>query len=254
MGNKRPRWVLLCTVMLLWLLDSMGAQVSQRGQTQGASMGVEVYIYLFDTHEYEHSVLPAYRSFKERADKGPLLNLLRSASYHAEASQTVGEVSASEEIYQHYADILSGRQHYDSERKEEADQTRPTTAQDMRLFVDDSVAPGLVTFFCLPRDEGIQPEQGMSSAVLMNYLYSQSKWIEDYFTFAKEPSGAVPEIKIGDWSRFFSREEVLEFDDQLSKMQRPNNDEVLADGFDNLRALVHAAANNPNFAILLVGS
>jgi len=44
----------------------------------------------------------------------------------------------------------------------------------------------------------------MSGAALMNYLYSHSRWIEDYFTFAKEPSGALPEIRIGDWSRFFA--------------------------------------------------
>jgi len=240
--------------MLLQVQENVTAQVSQRGWGQGVSMGVEVYIYLFDTQEYEHSVLPAYRGFKERSDKGPLLKLLRGAMSHAAASRTGREVSPPEEIYQHYVDVLSGRQHYGSERKEGSDQTGPTTAQDMRLFVDNSVAPVLVTVFCLPRNEGIQPEQSMSGAALMNYLYSQSKWIEAYFTFAKEPSGAVPEIRIGDWSRFFSKEEVLAFDDQLSKMQRPDNDAVLAGGFDNLCALVHAAATNPKFAILLVGS
>lgn len=254
MATRFLMWVSLCTVLLLPLPENLAAQVPQREQTLGASMGVEVYIYLFDTHEYEHSILPAYRSFKETSDKGPLLKLLQSAVSHAASSQPGGDASPSEEIYQHYVDVLSGRQYYSSERKEGFDQTRPTAAQDMRLFVDNSVAPALVTAFCLPRDGGIQPEQSMSGAALMNYLYSQSRWIEDYFTFAKEPSGAVPEIRIGDWSRFFSRDEILAFDDQLSKMQRPRNDAVLADGFDNLRALVHAAANNPNFAVLLVGS
>lgn len=254
MGNRFLLSVLLCTLMLPYLRQNMAAQVSQRKETQGASMGVQVYIYLFDMHEYEDSVLPAYRSFKERSDTRPLLKLLRRAMSYAAASGSRGEASLTEEIYQHYTDVLSGRQYYGSEKQERADQTRPTTSQDMRLFVDNSVAPAVVTVLCLPSDKGFQPEQSMSGAGLMNYLYSESRWIEDYFTFAKEPSGAVPEIRIGDWSRFFSREEVLAFDDQLSKMQRPNDEAVLAGGFENLRTLVHAAANDPNFAILLVGS
>jgi hypothetical protein len=91
----------------------------------------------------------------------------------------------------------------------------------------------------------------MSHRALVNYLYSHSRWIEDYFTFAKEPNGPIPEIKVGESSRFFSRDEIKMFDAELSRIHRPHDAEVIADGFDNLRALVHTAAANPNFKLLL---
>src|ERR1700745_3601469 len=102
MGNRFIIKVLFCTIMLLQLLENVAAQVSQRERTQGASMGVEVYIYLFDTHEYDHSIPPAYKSFKESSDRGPLLKLLRSAMSHAAGSRSREGTSSTEEIYQHY--------------------------------------------------------------------------------------------------------------------------------------------------------
>jgi len=215
-------------------------------------MGVDVYIYLFDPQPYEGSLLPAYQTFVDKGDTGPLVKLLREAIPQLDSLSTgYAKPDLSQKVSESYIATLTGKQYYSSLAKEpkEGDVTTP---EDMRILVSEQVAPNLLEVFCIPRNLGVNPEQSMSRTALMNYLYSQSRWIEDYFTGSKQVTGKVPEVKLGEWSQFFSKDEVEAFDRELSRIQRPTNEEVLADGFDNLRAVVHAAATNPNVRLLLV--
>src|SRR5260370_1288179 len=120
----------------------------------------------------------------------------------------------------------------------------------MRFFVQNFVGPSLSEIFCLPHDLAMNPRQNVSGDKLTGYLYSKSRWIEDYFTFSKEVSGPIPEIKLGEWGRFFSDEEVRAFDLELSKMNKPQERELRAD-FDNLYNIVHLAAVDSRFRLLI---
>ncbi len=207
-------------------------------------MSVDVYIYLFDPQPYEGSLLPAYRTFVDKRDSGPLVKLLRDAIPQLGSVVTgYGEPGLSQQSYESYIATLTGKEYYSSQAKEpkEGDVTTP---EDMRILVDNSIAPNLLEVFCISRNLGVNPEQSMSRRALMNYLYSQSRWIEDYFTGSKQ--------NLGEWSQYFSKEEVEAFDRELSRIQRPPAQQVLADGFDNLRAVVHAAATNPNLRLMIV--
>jgi len=216
------------------------------------TMSVDIFIYLFDPQLNEGSVLPAYRTFVDKADTVPLVKLLRDAITQLD-SMPIGQSAPRwpKAVYEEDIAILTGKEYYSSKAKEPK-KGDVTTPEDMRILVENSVAPELLEVFCIPRNLGINPEQSMSRTALVNYLYSQSTWIEDYFTGSKHVTGPVPEIKLGEWCQFFTQDEVEAFDRELSRIERPTDDRVLADGFDNLRNLVHMAATNPNLKLLYV--
>lgn len=195
-------------------------------------------------------MLPAYESFLHRGDVDPLVTLLR------DAIPKLGSIIAghsrpgfAKTVYEESIAILTRKSYYSSQAKElkEGD---VTTDDDMRIFISGSVGPDLVQIFCIPRNLGVNPEQSMSRAALVEYLYSQSRWIEDYFTGSKQVTGPIPEIKLGEFCQFFSTEELESFDKELSRLDRPADEQILQDGFDNLRALVHKAATDPNLKLL----
>jgi hypothetical protein len=215
-------------------------------------MGVSVIIYLVDQRCQDDLVLPAYREFFATHNTGALIRLLETAKKRLE-SLPVGDNLAFDppEVYDEAIAILSGKQYYSSEGRKPASSQDRTSRSDMEAFVKGSVGPDLLKLLCLPRDLGLSPQQGMSGTGLMRYLYSQSRWIEDYFTFSKEVSGPVSGINIGEWSRYFSSEQLQAFDHEMSKMREPK-DRAAKSEFDNLQKLVHVAATDPSYKLLLV--
>lgn len=211
------------------------------------TMSVQVLIYLLDVQEYQGSVVPAYREFTERDDSRALVRLIQGIVPQIRSGEKPSYWPA--DVYEEDIAILTGKQYYSSKGGQPTGGAT-TSRDDLRMFVDNSVAPFLVELLCLAKNRGLNPKQNMSGSDLMSYLYSQSPWIEDYFTGAKHPSGPVAEIKIGEWSQFFTKEEILAFDAELLRIKRPENKRTVLDDFDNLRALVHAAATDPNLTIL----
>jgi hypothetical protein len=250
--SNRPRRILyLCAAT--FLNSGMVAQDVPEGKKSetgsGKTMSVQVSIYLLDLQEYQGSVLPAYRAFAEQADSRALVGLIQSVLPQIRSGEKPSYWPS--DVYEGDIAILTGRQYYSSKGKQPTEGAM-TTTDDLRLFVDNSVAPFLVELFCLPRNRGLRPKQNMSGSDLMSYLYSQSPWAEDYFGGSKRPTGPVAEIKIGEWSQFFTKEEILAFDAELLRITRPENKRAVLDDFDNLRALVHAAASDPNLTILFL--
>jgi hypothetical protein len=96
----------------------------------------------------------------------------------------------------------------------------------------------------------LKPEQDVSGPGLTRHLYEHSRWIEDYLTFAKEPSGETPEIILGEWCRLFSDEEVRIFSRELARIPEPADPETRRE-FINLRAIVRASAENQQFGLLI---
>jgi hypothetical protein len=239
----------LCAVMFM-TSEVMAQTAKKPGERDAGSprtMSVEVSIYLLDLTECQSSVLPAYREFTEHDDTAPLVRLVQKVLREIRAGKKVSYWSP--DVYEEAIAILSGKQYYSSEGKQPAAGNAVTSREDIRTFVDNTVAPPLIELLCVPEGLGVNPKQSMSGSDLMNSLYSQSPWIEDYFTGSKQPSGPVAEIRVGEWSRFFTREEILAFDAELQRIKRPENGQAVGD-FDNLRALVHAAAIDPNLTIL----
>jgi hypothetical protein len=91
----------------------------------------------------------------------------------------------------------------------------------------------------------------MSGRLLMSYLYEHSRWIDDYFTFGREPSGDTPEIKFAEWGRLFSKEEISTFDGELTSIPPPTGDNDFIKDFENLRMLIRTACREPGLSLLL---
>ena len=213
-------------------------------------MGVTVKLFLVDLREYDSILLPAYRAFLQQSDPKPLVSLVERALSPFSVQRKRGLLKKPDDVYQEYADILRGKVFYSSTGSR-ASTSGSASKEDLRLFIDNSVAQDLFMLFCTPEVANFDPEQNMSRTALMQYLYSQSRWIEDYFTFATEPSGPVLDIRLGEWSRLYSADEINEFNDEIGRMPRPSDPEILADGFDNLRSLVKAAATRGKVGLLV---
>ena len=204
-------------------------------------MGVEVTLCLFNTAIYERSVLPAYRAFKNNSDTGPLLALLQEAFPDGRPTSDRNFSLVSPAAKQYYIEKLTSGSVSHSH----------SPSEELCTLVDNEIAPSIADALCVPHENGKRAEQNMSEPPLMSYLYSQSEWIERYFTFAKEPSGAMPEIRMGEWSRFFSIDETRTFEDELLKIRRPIENGSLKGELDELRKLVHMAVLHPTLAILV---
>jgi hypothetical protein len=216
------------------------------------TMSADIYIYLFDPQSYEERLLPAYKAFVDKGVSDALVRLLKDAIPRlATVARGYGEPELSTKSYEESIAILTGKQYYSSQGKQR-NAGEVTTREDLRSLVDNSIAPDLLQVYCIPRNLGVNPEQSMSRKALAEYLYSQSRWIEDYFTGSRQVTGPVPEIKLGEFSQFFSSEEIEAFDKELLRLRRPTDDAALADSFDNLRTLVHIAATKPTFRLLYV--
>jgi len=228
-----------------------GAYIQEVPDNLGKVTGVTVVLHLFDTAAYHQIILPAHRAFTERGDRNPIVALFDRILPVIEVhDDRLGLVALPSEVYQEYRDIVAGRVFYSS-TGEEADGEKHTSDRDLQLFVAQTAMPILVRLLCIHRTSDYVPEQDMSSTPLMNYLYTRSRWIEDYFTFAKEPSGPTLEIGITDWGRLFSREEVRQFDETLSSMTPPAEENGIVHEFQNLLALVRKAAQDPSTDLLL---
>lgn len=213
-------------------------------------MGADVAVFLFDVRRYERELLPAYRSFVERSDVKPLVSLLHQALPTAATGRRQRSFVRPREVYQEYIDILVGRVYYNSQGEPPGEPPHGTSAEDLRLFVDRSVAPALLKLICVPSTADFDTEQDMSKRGLTKFLYEHSRWIEDYFTFAKEPSGPRPEITLGEWNRLFSKEEVHAFNREVARMATPSDPETIED-FANLRALLRAVSEMEHMGLLM---
>jgi hypothetical protein len=211
---------------------------------------MKVRILLFDVDEYHHKLLPAYRSYVDRSDVEPLATLLEGSLQVALSLQQSRRSSVRPvAVYQDYANILRRRVYYSSIGQQE--RAEETSESDLRLLVDRSIAPALAMLRCVPSTTQFEPEQDLSQPALADYLYRHSRWIEDYLTFAKEPSGPSLEVTLGDWCHLFSKEETRRFNQELSRMVRPYRPQPLAADFDNLRDLVHAAVVDTKLDLLI---
>lgn len=212
-------------------------------------MGVDIHLYLFDPQPYEQLVLPAYERFMHQGEVSPLVSLLRDAIPKLESAGHIAP-GITKAVYEESIAILTGKSYYSSEAKEPREGDI-TTAEDMRFFVSDSVITDLVEQLCIPRNLGVKPKQNMSGPLVL-YLYSQSQWMEDCFMSGEHVTGPILEVKLGEPARFFTTQELENFDQELSRIDRPDDEEVLNDGFDNLRTLVHKAAADPKLKLLYV--
>ncbi|HEX6650311.1 MAG TPA: hypothetical protein VF075_12250, partial [Pyrinomonadaceae bacterium] len=73
-----------------------------------------------------------------------------------------------------------------------------TPMQVRQEYARDLLSSSIVEVLCVAYDKGVNPEQDMTNSPLVPYLYSQSEWIADLFTFARTVRGKQLEFGIGE--------------------------------------------------------
>jgi hypothetical protein len=214
-------------------------------------MGLRVHLLLVDLEGYTNKLLPAIRSFRDSLDPAPIRIIVDEAKRVADMAQPDGRfLGESSEVYEGEAAILEGKAFYNRRGSVPDYPDQQTSKEDKLFLLEQCIAPSLFADLCLASSESPRPWQGMSDPELMNLLYENSDWIQDYFTFAKSVCGQSLEVTIGEWSQLLSASEVAEFVQELDRIPEPSNPQVSKE-LKNLRTIATAASSNPSYGLLM---
>lgn len=207
-------------------------------------MGLGLNFYLVNTRKYENDLLPAYRAFIERGERTSLRSILRQAVVQADkAEPSWPGFLDSPAIGEEFGAILDGEKYYSATGGAPANGSRKSSEEDLQFFVKNLLVPSLLASVCVVSTSEFKPWQDLHGRrELTDYLYAQSRWIEDRLTFAREFHGEQPEIVIGEWGLFLADADLKTLDQELSGMPPPTATAVEPD-FENLRAMCRAALN-----------
>ena len=214
-------------------------------------MGARVYFSLINVHKYNNELVPAYRAIMERSDRAPIKSILKGANVVAGIPQQnrPGFVDLSPAEYEEYSSILDGEQFYSQNGDAPKHIRQNSSEEDIRFFVKNQLAPTLLALVCVESEANLNPWQELSGPEFTEYLYANSRWIEDRLTFAKEFQGDTSEIVLGEWSLFLGDEEVGLMNGELSRIPPPQPAGIKSD-YLNLRAICQKALDNEKSKIL----
>jgi len=216
------------------------------------TMGLDYHIHLFNLKVYRDRVLPAYQAFFDGDDTEDLITLTKECIPILEANpQLSDELLLDREICEEAIGILNGTVYYKSKGDYDSKKgKRETTRADKQIFVQGQACPHILELICVPRYEGVDSVQNITRTPLTSCLYERSEWIMDLFTGIREVRGGTLEIMIGEWSELFTKEDLQEFSDELSKVPAPN-DPTKRKEYENLRSLLKLALADKDLTLVL---
>ncbi len=208
-------------------------------------MGSDVSVVLFDFDRYTSVLIPAVQKVRESGVTDDISKLIMQAATLPWPSKWADLPAP---VLDEYVSILRGDLPYSSSGNPA--RGRKTTEQDMVYFVDQMCVPELIGLF-IPEVEGFRPEQDMSRSGLPLFLYGQSPWIEEVFTFARQTTGPSLKYPFGEWNGLFTKGELSDFTHELNNVITPSEDEDMAAKVKNLRSLVFAAKDDAEWNLLM---
>jgi len=126
------------------------------------------------------------------------------------------------------------------------------SAKERKLeYIQFELGGSLLQAFCLPRDKGVNPEQNVSGVPLIHYLDKHSDWMDGFFDGMGHTHGVDLQLAMADsLPEMFLKKDVEKFSAELSKIPEPD-DRYVKEDFDNLRAIVRLALNDPDLTLLV---
>jgi len=224
--------------------------VLKRFEKRSNNMGADVSIQLFNFKAYREKVIPAYQALLEKDDPNPFITLLKEIIERFDSDKRFASNVGHKEFYEEAIEVLNGSVHYNPDDYKLALGERETPRGAKQIFVEDNFAYYLLIALCVPHDKGVKPEQDMSTFWLTNYLYERSEWIKDLFTFVRTVKGESLELAMGESSELLTKEDLKEFSVELAKVPPPEDTELKKE-YDNLRALVKLALEDPDLTLVL---
>lgn len=251
-------------ILLLILILSQGTLATgytRARETEGTSgenlqrkssvMGAEVQIVLFNRRTYKERVLPAYKLFLERGDHSSLIELLRECIQKLDAKPRLAEeLLWNREIIEDDIGILTGTVYYSPDGNRSNQDKSGESDRIKHDYARELLASNILRVLCVPREKGLNPTLDMTNSPLIHYLHDRSKWIKDVLTLARSVHGKSLELPLGESSETFTKQDIQKFSAELDKIAKPH-DADLGKEFDNLRALLRAAVEDPDLTLVL---
>jgi hypothetical protein len=214
--------------------------------------GVNVDIYLFNIRSYREKVLPAYKQFFRKNDPELLITLLRECIEELNSNpQLSKQLLWDKESIEEDIGILMGTVYYSPDGGYSSNQGEKKESHKVRRdYAREVLSSNILQILCVSRDKRMNPQQDMTNTPLITYLYEKSEWIKDLFTFVRPVKGGRLELAIGESSEFFTKEDVQRLSVELSKVPPPE-DYQLRKEYNNLRAMLNVALEDPNLTLVL---
>lgn len=214
-------------------------------------MGSEVKLVLFNRRIYKEQVLPAYDLFLEKGNDELLVKLLRECIKKLDSNPRLAEeLLWNQEIIEEDIGIISGTVFYSPDGNRSNQDKSEEAARVKREYARELLASNILQVLCVPYEKGLNPAQDMTNTPLTPYLYGKSEWIKDVMTFARRVHGKSLELSLGESSETLNSQDIREFIAELDKTPRPH-DPDLGKEFDNLRAILSAAGEDPDLMLVL---
>ena len=196
-------------------------------------MGVHQYLYLFDTNTYKEKVLPAYKEFSASRSAKPIANLVDDCVQKLRGSDIKKVRSA----------FLGGDKF--------VDRLRDIESGKLYEMDTDSVFSEVTLTLCVPEDRNVDPLFPIGHSPLLLDLVESNENL-DGFLYGNR--GEILEVHIGGESpnKFFTREDLTEFNDEVGKTPLPDANERSERDLEHLKKLLKVCMENPNLTLLLV--
>jgi hypothetical protein len=216
------------------------------------TMGVDVYIHLFNLKTYKEKVFPAYQAFLKKDEPEALITLLRECIQKLDANpQLSKKLLWDKESCEEDIGILKGTVYYSLDGGLSSNQgKRKKTHTIRREYAQELLIFRLLQILCMPYDKGVNPEQDMSNTLLVDYLSDRSEWIKKLLIGEQQVEGGLLELPLGEASELFTKQDLKVFSYELAKVPSPEEPQ-LRNEYDNLRALVKLALEDPDLTLVL---
>lgn len=184
-------------------------------------MEPRTYICLFNLKAYDDVVAPALRLYTLKFDPAGVVSLLEGLA----AKEPEGE-------FKHWIDSI---------RPDAGYKPSPQTVQELC----EMIIPPL----CLPQEKGLNPMQ--EADVLLPWLGQHSEWFVDLMEGGEELAGGRLEFGFGTGRLVATREQILQFMDELEGLTPPEGPwEKIGGDFRNLRRILERANAEKNYTLL----
>lgn len=187
-------------------------------------MELRTYVCLFDLKAYDEIVAPALRQYTRDFDPAGVVAVLERLA----AKDASGD-------FKHWIDSI---------RPDKGYKPSEQTVRELCEMVIPNV--------CLPREPGLNPMQ--DADILLPWLGQHSAWFEDLMDNGEELAGARLEFGFGTGRLVATREQVLQFMDELQDLAPPEGPwATLAPDFLNLKKLLARANAERHYTLLKTG-
>jgi len=219
-------------------------------------MSSDTELFLIDESVLSGRVIPAISDFLVRGDSTAAKQLLREAISSQQFQTTLrstvtGDRMTAEYLANGSKELLEGK--FPKEVLDDTGEMIRDREAIRRRQTETILNPFLVLFICSWSRNGRQTRIALSHGQLTDYLRSKSRWMDEMLGSSNELlwNAAQMPLSIGGEAKLLTKEESTTLLDKLREVPPPLHGAKLIEEYEALKQLLHIAAQDSRFRILI---